>query len=88
MKTLDADYRHRTSDLWEAAYLYSQGHPLSHTERDGSRVFFCFPGSSGLLDDLRAYHLGAATVNPVAHRQGYYQMRTAMDSELRDARAR
>lgn len=84
-RTAHADYRHRTSDLWEATFLWSKRYPLSHTEHDGGRVFFCFPDAPGLLDDLRDYQLGEALVNPTALRHGYYQMRQAMDAELGDA---
>lgn len=84
MSTTDAEYRHRTSDLWEAAFLWSRKFPLSHTEHEGQRVWFCFPVSPGLADDLRDYQLGDALVNPTALRHGYYQMRQAMDAELRD----
>jgi hypothetical protein len=86
--TSSAEYRHRTSDLWEASFLWAQGCPLSHTERDGERVWFCFPDIDGVEDLLRDYQLGNALVNPLLHRQGYFQMRDAMSRELRDARAR
>ena len=83
--TLSADYRHRTSDLWEAAYLWSQGYPLSHTEHDGERVWFCFPVGDRIQELLREYQVGDASVNPLLFRQGYFQMRDAMSRELRDA---
>lgn len=83
--TTTAEYRHRTSDLWEAAFLWSQGFPLSHTEHDGERVWFCFPDATGVEDHLRDYQLNRALVNPLLHRQGYFQMRDAMTAELRNA---
>lgn len=82
--------RHRTSDLWEAAFLWAQGHPLSHTEHDDEgRVYFCFPdGGVKLHDQVQSYRVGSALVNPIAHRQGYYEMRGAMSRELADAGSR
>lgn len=77
---------HRTPDLWEAAYVWAQGYPLVAAERDGKdRIIFCFPdGGEQLRNALHTYRLGTALVNPASYRQGYYEMREAMNRELRD----
>lgn len=86
--TASLDTRHRTSDLWEAAFVWAQGYPLIDTERvSEDRIVFCFPdGGEQLRDAIHTYRLGTALVNPVSYRQGYYEMREAMNRELRGDR--
>lgn len=84
------DASHRTSDLWEAAFVWALGSPLVRLDvDDDDHVTWVFPdGGDDLREQVMAYRRGIALVNPASYRQGYLEMRRAMSRELRDADAR
>ena len=81
------DASHRTSDLWEAAFVWALGSPLVRLDVDtDDHVTWVFPdGGDALLEQIAAYRRGTALVNPASYRQGYLEMRRAMSRELRNA---
>lgn len=84
------EYRHRTSDTWEAASLWAVGWPVIGTElaTDGRSVVFIFPDGGDELRKASQDHLrGQLTVSSLALREGYRQMRDMVEEELRDADA-
>lgn len=84
------EYRHRTSNTWEAASLWAAGWPVIGTELgdDGRSVIFLFPdGGEGLRKAAQDHLRGELTVSSLALREGYRQMREMVEEELRDADA-
>ena len=82
MNFLEPDYRHTTSDIWEAAALWANGQPISHTERDGETVIFCFSAGPGVAEAADVYHRGDLRVSALQYHQGYMQMRALMRGVL------
>lgn len=50
------DNSYRTSDIYYAAYLKVAGVPMVSVGREGSRVFFLFEKTEGILDLQREYY--------------------------------
>lgn len=79
-----AEYRHATSDIWEAASLWALGWPISHTDSEGDTVVFCFPAAGEAIETAAQNHQrGVLQVSSLALRNGYYAARNAMARELR-----
>lgn len=85
---MDDEFRHRTHDLWEASFLWSEGYSPTHVEIEGDdRVVFIWPVFPlGQIEEaVRAYRSGTAQTNARSMRQGYYVVRSMMRAGLRDA---
>jgi len=50
---MQSDGKYATSNLYYAAYLKVAGVPFSHTEREGSRIWFYFDSPEEGLRDLK-----------------------------------
>lgn len=88
MTTTAPEYRHATSDLWEAAALWAHGAVISHTERDGDRVVFRFALATGVAEASQLHRRGDLHVPSLLMREGYYQVRAMVDHGSRYDRHR
>ena len=85
MTTELPEYRHATSDIWEAAAMWAHGAVVSHTEREGDRVVFHFAVGTDIAEAAQSHRRGELMVPSLLMREGYYQMRASVDHEVRHA---
>jgi hypothetical protein len=88
MENETPDYRHATSDLWEAAALWAHGAVISHTKHDGERMVFCFAYTQGLAEAAQQHRRSDLKVSSLLMREGYYQVRALLDPRSQHARRR
>lgn len=86
MKTQTEEFRHRSSDTWETAYLYSQGWPIAVTEVIEGTVVFEFPdGGENLRKDVVAFQSGKARAEVNLLSTAYKKVLSMVHAELRRA---
>ncbi|MBW3589522.1 MAG: hypothetical protein KY429_08905 [Actinobacteria bacterium] len=86
METQIEEFRHRSSDTWETAYLYSQGWPIIATEVVDGTVVFDFPdGGENLRKDVTAFQSGKARAEVNLLSTAYKKVLSMVHAELRRA---